>query len=878
MQLPRTPLLLLLAAAITLLVACGDDSSGDPKGPVDCPDGLPDFETGDPDGHPDPLGAGPGESRAGRIRADQLPEDRLNLATWAEGDFVLANDRIAVIIEDVGDSDLFDPYGGRPVGIARVENGKLVDAGDFNEVIFGIASFLVKTESVTVMNDGSDGNAAVIRAVGPMDTIKFLGDLIPSLLGGAFHGWMAAIDWVMEPGSDAIDVYITVANEEEKPRRASNVLLAFFQFNRMPIYSEENGFLPGPTKSASTLFVDDQATSYAWLPPEGVELTRFIEVAGASAFALGAADVAACDFTRIPLGSMLVGGPGLPGLQATLARHRGEARRTLVGTVSNAEANAGADVSDVRVHVLREDGRHYARFTPAADGTFEIEVPNEPVQLVAFRPGLPPTAPITVAAGTDTVDLEMPPFATLRVTVTDENDAPIPARVQVFPQAPLAVPSVPAEYGEAALAAGRSHVAFATASAIDLRVEPGVHRVVASSGFDYELGDQVLPSAVAAGETREVNFALTREIDLPGVMCADYHIHTHRSPDSPDSPQLKLAGMIADGLEIAIRTDHEWIRDFDPVIFELGLEDFAYGVGGEELTTFAWGHFNFFPMEEDPTKRNGGALEWVDRLPPEVFDEGRARPEAPTFIVNHPRWGGSLGGYFDAAGFDRTTGLVARPEYWDEEFTLLEVFNDADFDTCRDTTVADWFRLLHNGRRVWAVGSSDSHEIATAPVGYPRTCLQLGVSDATALRAKPDPVGLIQTVTEAGRSIISGGAYVVVEGPDGALPGDDVNLEGEDAVFEVKVLAASWIRGISYLEVIVDGETFATFDIDEDSAPGDDPAVRLEQTVVIPSSALSDGSWIIFHAGSNGENDLLAPVYPGVRKPFAVSNPIYVHP
>src|SRR5690606_9813278 len=173
-------------------------------------------------------------------------------------------------------------------------------------------------------------------------------------------------------------------------------------------------------------------------------------------------------------------------------------------------------------------------------------------------------------------------------------------------------------------------------------------------------------------------------------------------------------------------------------------------------------------------------------------------------------WGGSLGGYLDAAGFDRTTGLVARPEYWDEEFTLLEVFNDADFDTCRDTTVADWFRLLHNGRRVWAVGSSDSHEIATAPVGYPRTCLQLGVSDATALRAEPDPVGLIQTVTEAGRSIISGGAYVVVEGPEGALPGDDVNLEGEDAVFEVKVLAASWIRGISYLEVIVDGETFAT--------------------------------------------------------------------
>ena len=78
------------------------------------------FADGDPDGHPEPLGAGAGEARAGRIRDDQLPAVASGLVTWRGGDFVLANDQVALVIEDAGDSDLYDPWGGRPVGLARV--------------------------------------------------------------------------------------------------------------------------------------------------------------------------------------------------------------------------------------------------------------------------------------------------------------------------------------------------------------------------------------------------------------------------------------------------------------------------------------------------------------------------------------------------------------------------------------------------------------------------------------------------------------------------------------------------------------------------------------------------------------------------------------
>ena len=79
-----------------------------------------DFEVGD-DGHADPLGVGAGAARAGRITADQLPDFPSGLQVWEGGDFVLANEHVAMVIEDVGQSDLYDPWGGRDdLGQGRV--------------------------------------------------------------------------------------------------------------------------------------------------------------------------------------------------------------------------------------------------------------------------------------------------------------------------------------------------------------------------------------------------------------------------------------------------------------------------------------------------------------------------------------------------------------------------------------------------------------------------------------------------------------------------------------------------------------------------------------------------------------------------------------
>src|SRR5262245_28308338 len=76
-------------ALLVLLAACGDD------GPAKC-DAPGPFPAGDLDGHPQPLAAGPNEARAGRAHAADLPAVSSGLITWQDGDFVLANDRIAL--------------------------------------------------------------------------------------------------------------------------------------------------------------------------------------------------------------------------------------------------------------------------------------------------------------------------------------------------------------------------------------------------------------------------------------------------------------------------------------------------------------------------------------------------------------------------------------------------------------------------------------------------------------------------------------------------------------------------------------------------------------------------------------------------------------
>jgi hypothetical protein len=280
-------------------------------------------------------------------------------------------------------------------------------------------------------------------------------------------------------------------------------------------------------------------------------------------------------------------------------------------------------------------------------------------------------------------------------------------------------------------------------------------------------------------------------------------------------------------------------------------------------------------LTPDPTRPNGGAPKWqtwptpdapdtpFETLsPPVVFDQVRARNEAPLIIINHPRGGTN---YFGYVGYNPMTGLAERDADWDTKFTLVEVFNDSGWQSNKAGNVADWFGLLRAGRKVFAVGSSDSHGIASSPVGYPRTCIQLGTDDPRALTATG-----VRDALGAGHSAISGGIYVSAKlGVAG--PGDTVTGAGSPMTVDVTVQAATWID-VDAIDVVVDGNIIDTITIMPGDADPTNAAIRWRGQVPVQVRA-TGGFVVIAVYGSKA----LDPVHPG-RMPFGVTNPIFVTP
>ncbi len=837
------------------------DAGADAGSACEAPAALP---IGNVEGHPSPLGAASGEARAGRVTAADLPPDPADLARWTDGDYVVANDRVALVISQPGRFDRYDPHAGRVRGIARIADGRLVEPADFSIALLGLGRFVVATESVTVLADGSAGGPAVVRAAGNLVPIEAVGDVLSALLPGRLTGFPAALDYTLSPDSDRVEVSVTVrAGASGAGVRGTTA--AFLQAYRMPPWSVEGGFGPVTGAPRYVAYEDPESTSYAWLAAPAADgtpgtLRPLLSTSGFDFFTGEAEGVPACDERRYVLGSFVIGADrGLPGVQRALARELGETLRTVRGTLVGADADA---LTGARIHLTNADGtRHVTRALLDASGSFTLEAPPEATQAWLWREGAPLEGPFAI--GSDgAVSITPAALSTVRVTVRDAGGTtPLPARVALFPVMG-SPPEAPENFGEVVAGRGRARLAFVGATGdTALRVAPGNYRLVVSRGWEYEPLDQTI--TLAPGERANVPANLTRAFETPNTMCADYHIHTHRSVDSADSGADKVAALVADGLEIAIRSEHEFVSDFQPLIDTLGLADYARGLGGEELTTFTYGHFGVFPLEPDASRPGGGAVPWFGRNAPEVFAEVRARAESPLLIINHPRAGGLKQGYFTETGYNPATGTVTHPENWDERIDVLEALNASDFESNREGTIRDWFSLLASGRRVMIVGSSDSHRTTGDPVGYPRTCLALGTDDPRTVTPAQ-----VRDATRAGASFVTGGIFLEVSGPMAIGPGGEATGVGPRASLDVVVRAPSFID-VNRLEVLVDGLTTETIPITAADADPLDGTIRLRATLEVDVAAM--GSFVILHAAGDEAPDLAYG-----DRPFAVTNPLFL--
>lgn len=851
---------LALVTVFALACSSSDKGASDVATPDACAaQGLPTtfrFPGGAADGHADPFGAkAANQARAGRVRDDSMIVRASDAkAKIRAGDYVLANDHMAVYIAGARATDGYVPFGGEIISLEPVgDDGRPRGVSQYEESLIAFSKQSLSPDTVTVLNDGSDGKEAVVRASGVLKNVPLF-DIVGALLRAEYN-FPVAIDYVLAPGASKLTLRLSMANTgSDDVQFLSNELHAFLQSSRNQLFTTDGGY-GDPHGKLSFLAFDAETYGFAWRL-KGRQFDAGFNISSFQTASGDGLESKACSQMTQDYLEIIPGGPHLDGILTAVRATDGDtSQREVPGHVVEA---SGEPVPDAFVVSLDASGKFLSRTKTDAAGAYTIHVPNAGgTKLVATKGGYAQSTPLDPpAAGTDAL-IAMPARGSLTVHATEAGSGrPLPVRVQVVPASPL--PPLPAAWGIAEPADGRIQLAFPPKGDITLPLPPGQHHLYVTRGYEYEMVDQDV--TIEANKTETVDAVLAHSVDSTGVMCADFHEHSYLSPDADDAVELKVRSSIADGLDIPVSSEHEYVIDFQPVIESLGLGDYAFGMASQELTTWTIGHFGVVPKTIHPEMVNQGAVDWYGKSTSEIFGIVNALPEKPVLIVNHPHSDG-LQGYFTQTLFNQDTA-TGDPAKYSDDYEAVEVFNDSDFETNRDKSVKSYFALLNRGKTVWIVGNSDSHHVRTNPVGYPRNCMHFGHDDPHKLSAEA-----IRDVLRSGNSVVSGGLTMTVEGPGGAAPGSTSTA----GTYKVVVQSPAFIEAKT-LEVVIDGVTTQTLDLVAVANPAS-PAHRYEASVDVAATKSQARHWVLFHAKGPAGKDL-APLHPG-RTPFAVSNPIF---
>jgi hypothetical protein len=381
-------------------------------------------------------------------------------------------------------------------------------------------------------------------------------------------------------------------------------------------------------------------------------------------------------------------------------------------------------------------------------------------------------------------------------------------------------------------------------------VRPGSYKLFVSRGNEYEIDTRDV--VLKAGEITRVFAVLKKVVNSTGYVSGDMHLHSGNSIDSGISVRDRVVGVVGEGLDFAISTDHNFITDYAPYVTELDLDQWLLPIVGLEMTTLEVGHFNGYPLSYDLAQANRGAFEWYGRTAEQIFTDmrkiGKYGPEETIVQVNHPR--DSLLGYFsqlsvDADTMDRpkpqagstfsSTLEATRFENWSLGFDALEIMNGKRWDLLRTVrlpevlppppylipepvvpgailrygngeiaypgAVDDWFKLLNRGLRFTGLADSDSHGNTYEEPGWPRTYVNVGADDPFEIEDLNVTRGI-----KARKATLSQGPFVelfVNEQPIGS----DIVGTGAPMLVNVRarVQRPSWIKS-EYLTFYINGE------------------------------------------------------------------------
>lgn len=952
-----------LAAALVLLAAgCGDSQVEADVGTDVIADAevTPDFDT--PDSEPDADAVEADADVEADVDTDTDAGDELcpgegATATPFDADGAITGPRAQ---GRPGDFELRNPHARfviqqptEKIGIVSQTGGTLIDAdvvrddGTTNDVFGELGTLLnvaggMSTESVEIVSAGGPGEDAVVIARGTYDLNGYIitDVAIESVTGfNPFEGnvdpdtpWPLDIEirYTLPPCGAALRVEVTGTNTADVD--TPWVMAWMTQGGLVDPFVPGIGFVNDIFGTADTVFFESNAVgidvTYG-LVPDVRDPSRAL-------FGFNGALVSLHDVSLIDLLSFPSGTPVLaPGESATAGAWLivGDNAVDAVATFGDLtsddscapwigrieEEGTGAPLSGVHVSTLEvRNGEPSARMTTNAatdeQGEFTLCLPPGPAAVIFGQDGRPyvdglaePT-PVTIdvperleAPGEPDEVFTLPQTTRLRLSVTDASGTPIPSRLSVLGVDSSAPDRRLDGDGFDPLPPGVVQMDDTADGVFDLLVEPGPVDIVVTRGIEWSLHRQELD--LQPGDDIELEITLHHVVDTDGFLSGDFHVHAAPGPDSTITYERRVTNMAAEGVDVIVATDHAYITDYLPTIAALGLSSEVTSLPGQEITTFASGHFGGFPMQPDGSP-NGGAVNWVGLDPVGIAEEVHRRDSDAIFQIMHPRAIPAPGGgnyfslidlVFDAegpvAGPDAIDPLDVRlPEdarWLDPSFNAMEIVTFANVQG-----LSDWMNLLNAGWRLTATGNSDTHTRWVEGSGYARNLVYVG-PDSDSVDSF-DAERFVSGVRE-GRNVVSLGIFAdVVVNPDtaAALIGDTADVSGTGLVtVRVRVQTGTWTRAEN-VAVYFNGEVVAELDAPALEVASADGGVRHEAFVEVEVEVPVDG-WVAAVVTSDESlypllpynwaarsgvtiEDIRANALPGTISPIAVTNPVWL--
>lgn len=803
---------------------------------------------------------------AGRLSADNFDQERVAgpASQGLVGDYFMRNDQIRVVVQAPGRAIGPCPYGGNIIDVDRVED----PAGD---QLGEVSAFLqlgrtLNFTDVEVALDGSAGGPVALRFFGADVQNDFInlaavGGFADVLIDEEFRahielGLKAAVTYVLLPGEARVQMLYTLYNPAGVEVATTWGTLSDTGA-QIEVFHAETGF--GDLGFAELLEGDGlPLVGYAALWGQGVayglvpvsadpsRLGAPFPISGVNVEiydldkALDAVDAAGRSLTIAPGGTAQrrvdliverdVGGVTSRYYTDQAASLGTAATVTLSGTVKDA-----APGTRVLVTEASQPKGVFSVLPAGPNGEFSVIVPPGDYVLTAQAPELRRGPAVAATAGGEPVTLTVPPVALLHYTVKDRAGAFIPAKINVL-GAPPAEPDrrfsdVGADdhaYGIAGRRLSRAGNSAAN-DAVDapLPMVPGHYRVVVSRGPEWSLFEQVI-DLTAAG--LQIDAVLDHVMQTPGYVAADFHQHSHHSPDATVPPRDRVLAYLAEGVDFISSSEHDVLFDYAPTIESLGASSLLDSAVGAETTTFGYGHFNSYPLTIDPLMPNGGAFDWAGgdgpSVPPAGIFAGLRALGARVVQINHPRSEpGDFADFqenFDRAAltFDFTSGtfagdpsrqplenfslgLPADAKLFSNDFDSLEVFNgfstpdeavDGErIDIKAEIVMRDWMNFLSFGFFPTAVGNSDSHSWFSDASGLPRSYVRVPDDSASAIATGIAPSVAATVSGKAAKDVVVTNGPFIQFTVNGKGIGQTVSAAGGPLTLSIEVSSPVWV-------------------------------------------------------------------------------------